>query len=40
MDRQAYIDEIKFKLTGGILELELDDFRHKLNNNSSHLIPI
>lgn len=25
MDRQAYIDEIKFKLTGGILELELDD---------------
>lgn len=25
MDRQAYIDEIRFKLTGGILELELDD---------------
>lgn len=25
MDRQAYIDEIKFRLTGGILDLELDD---------------
>lgn len=25
MDRQAYIDEIKFKITGGILECELDD---------------
>lgn len=25
MDRQAYIDEIKFRLTGGILECELDD---------------
>ena len=25
MDRAAYIDEIKLRLTGGILELELDD---------------
>ena len=25
MDKQAYIDEIKFKLTGGILDCELDD---------------
>ena len=25
MDRQALIDEIRFKLTGGVLELELDD---------------
>ena len=25
MDRQAYIDEIRFKLTGGVLNLELDD---------------
>ena len=25
MNRQALIEEIKFKLTGGILELELDD---------------
>ena len=25
MNRQALIDEIKFKLTGGVLELELDD---------------
>lgn len=25
MERQAYIDEIRFKLTGGVLNLELDD---------------
>lgn len=25
MDRQAYLDEIKLKLTGGVLDLELDD---------------
>ena len=25
MDRQAYIDEIKFRLTGNLLDCELDD---------------
>ena len=25
MDKQAYIDELKFRLTGGVLETELDD---------------
>lgn len=30
MERQAYIDEIRFRLTGGVLQLELDDVA--LNN--------
>jgi len=25
MDMSAYVDEVKFKLTGGVLELEIDD---------------
>jgi len=26
LTRDAYKDEIKFKLTGGVLDLEIDDF--------------
>lgn len=35
MDRQAYIDEIKFRLSGGLLNLELDDsaFNQLLNSS-------
>lgn len=35
MDRQAYIDEIKFRLSGGILNLELDDVAFNQLLNSS-----
>ena len=35
MDRQSYIDEIKFRLSGGVLDLELDDTAFDRLLNSS-----